>query len=197
MPTEFSLGVTSVAFCNRRPRLDFRCTPSATKFARHCNMSRRARSGRETPREPGGGAVSWLSSRGMRTGTTNRVRLHSHSAPRPGLTNACGRTIAIAVPATVKTSAMTRSVLDLRHMKSMSIVPGGLMCGALWRASTWPANSRCARTTLVPSCSGFTIGHVRGIIGHVRHQPPAKDHLRRHARALCLAASPPPRSAES
>jgi hypothetical protein len=71
--------------------------------------------------------------------------------------NACGRAIAIAVPATVKTSAMTPSVLDLRQMKSMSIVPEGLMCSALWRASTSPANCICARTTIAPSCSGFTI----------------------------------------
>lgn len=41
----------------------------------------------------------------------------------------------------------------------------------------------CVRATKAPKDSGFTIGHVRGIIGHVRHQPPAKDHLSRHARA--------------
>jgi hypothetical protein len=35
--------VRSVALCNGRPRLDFRYTPLATKLARHCNMSRRAR----------------------------------------------------------------------------------------------------------------------------------------------------------
>src|SRR4029077_223703 len=31
----FPLRVTSVAFCNRQPRLDFRYTPLATKLARH------------------------------------------------------------------------------------------------------------------------------------------------------------------
>src|SRR5260370_194441 len=37
--------IKSIAFCNRRQRLDFRYTPLATKFARHCNMSRRATNG--------------------------------------------------------------------------------------------------------------------------------------------------------
>jgi len=38
--------------------------------------------------------------------------------------NECGRATAIEMPATVKTSAMTPNVLDLRQMKSMSIAPG-------------------------------------------------------------------------
>jgi hypothetical protein len=56
--------------------------------------------------------------------TTKRLRLHCHSAPRPGLMNERGRAAAIERPATVKTSAMTPSVLDLRQMKSISIAPG-------------------------------------------------------------------------
>jgi hypothetical protein len=98
--------------------------------------------------------------------TTNRVRLHS--APRPGLTNACGRAIAIAVPATVKTSAMTRSVRDLRHMKSMSIVPGGLMCGALGERLPGRQIPYALGQPSPPSCSGFTISQIGGIMGHVR-----------------------------
>ena len=38
--------------------------------------------------------------------------------------NECGRATAIEMLATVKTSAMVPSVLDLRQMKSMSIAPG-------------------------------------------------------------------------
>jgi hypothetical protein len=37
------LWVKSVAFCNRRPRLDFRYAPLADKLERHCNMSRWAK----------------------------------------------------------------------------------------------------------------------------------------------------------
>jgi hypothetical protein len=55
--------------------------------------------------------------------TTNRVRLHCHSAPRSGLTNERGRATAIEMPATVKTTAMTPSVPDLLRMKSMGIAP--------------------------------------------------------------------------
>ena len=165
MPTEFSLGVTSVAFCNRRPRLDFRCTPSATKFARHCNMSRRARSGRETPREPGGGAVSWLSSRGMRTGNDEQS-----AAAFPFRTQA-------GIDERMRTGDCYRSVSNRQnecHDAERSrpspheIHEHSLMRGALWRASTSPANSICARTTLPPSCSRFTNSQIGGIVGHVR-----------------------------
>ena len=38
--------------------------------------------------------------------------------------NECGRATAIEMQATVKTTAMTPSVPELRQMKSMSIAPG-------------------------------------------------------------------------
>jgi hypothetical protein len=53
MAKEGPFRVMSAAFCNRRPRRDFRYTPLATKLARHCNMSRRAR----TRTSPGARAV--------------------------------------------------------------------------------------------------------------------------------------------
>jgi hypothetical protein len=42
-PFDRRLWVKSVAFYNRRPSLDFRYAPLATKLARRCNISRRAK----------------------------------------------------------------------------------------------------------------------------------------------------------
>jgi hypothetical protein len=80
------------------------------------------------------------------------VRLHCHSAPKPELATACGRA-AIALPATVKRSAMTPSILDLRQMNSISHSSGfdAMTC-------------ICGSTIIAPSCNGFTIFQLGGTV---------------------------------
>jgi len=81
-----------------------------------------------------------------------RVRLHCHSVPKTGIATGRGRTAASATPPTVKRSAMTMNILDLRQMNSITMTPGS-MCKAC----------TCVRIFIAPSCSGFTIRQFGGI----------------------------------
>jgi hypothetical protein len=50
-----------------------------------------------------------------------------------------------------------------------------------WGLCNCPLSIMCVRAAVAPRCSGFTIGHIDGIVVEARC-PPTKDHLQRHAR---------------